>query len=136
MTTPDERSWEAAEERRLAYASPNGVPDWDLSEAEARLWLLSSAERAMGQSVSFDSDSQRWRRAGVQPVAGRLVAKRANPLVIEQSARSCADPTSMRRGDGSPLFSVKEGRYGVTWALHRPDLDGESPWYGSLADAS
>jgi hypothetical protein len=40
------------------FVNPNGVPDKFVPEAEARLWLLSEADRRNGGQVHFDGE--RW----------------------------------------------------------------------------
>lgn len=47
----------------LDFTNPNGVPDRSITEREARLWLLSQAERAAGMQVVFDTTVDRWRRS-------------------------------------------------------------------------
>lgn len=47
------------------YTDPCGhVPDSDLSEKMARLWLLSQSERSQKMKVEYDTTTERWERAG------------------------------------------------------------------------
>jgi hypothetical protein len=44
------------------FANPDGMPDKWLSAAEARLWLLSKADRRRGVDVHYDAVKERWYR--------------------------------------------------------------------------
>jgi hypothetical protein len=58
------------------YASPNGIPDKHVDEREARLWLLSQAERQAGHHVRFNDETQRWERVGIPtPASTRLTCQ-------------------------------------------------------------
>lgn len=67
--------WERGDPRRTKiidvveppYTNPNGVPDCDITEREARLWLLSQGERAGSGSVVYDNNIERWRRGTGMP---------------------------------------------------------------------
>lgn len=47
-------------EELASYANPCGPADKYLSEAEARLWLLSESERRNGMQIFFDTETERW----------------------------------------------------------------------------
>lgn len=48
------------------FANPNGRPDKYITENEARLWLLSKADRASGGHVQYDAEAERWVVVGVK----------------------------------------------------------------------
>lgn len=56
--------WSTAPPGEPDYTNPNGIPDYLITEKEARLWLLSQSERAAGLQVEFDRETMRWQRAG------------------------------------------------------------------------
>lgn len=49
------------------YTNPYGIPDCDITEWEARCWLLSQGERAGSGSVVYDNNIARWRRGTGMP---------------------------------------------------------------------
>lgn len=56
----------SAQELIDSYTNPNGVPDAQISETEAAMWLLSKTERRAGVKVILDPETERWRPKGVQ----------------------------------------------------------------------
>lgn len=128
--TVEERRAES-ERRGLRWTSADGVPDWELPERNARLWLLSQSDRGAGLTVVFDDELQRWRRAGVT-VVGLPAASRREPRPVEYPEFRCVDPANVIGSTGDSVFVSRSGPYGSTWMLWRND--SEAPrWYDAGA---
>jgi hypothetical protein len=127
MSATVEQRRAESERRGLRYTSADGVPDWELPEPKARLWLLSQGDRGAGLAVVFDDDVQRWRRAGVT-IVGQLTASSQQSRVVEYPEFRCVDPANVIGSTGNSVFVPRSGPYGSTWMLWRND--SEAPrWY-------
>lgn len=74
------------------YTNPNGVADKDITEREARLWLLSQASRAVGGRVHFDTAIERWVVAGTNLTDARCENETCRKIFhpARISARYCS----------------------------------------------